>query len=44
MEKEVVDASMQKLEDIIDYDFWEKMVQDAIDTISKYGDFDKFTS
>ena len=42
MESEMVKTL--KLEDSIDRTFYNKLVDDAVDTISKYGNFDMFVS
>lgn len=42
MESEMVKAL--GMEDCIDYDFYNKLVNDAIETIEKYGDFESFSA
>ena len=37
-------VSEQKMEDCIDHSFYTKLVDDAVDTISEYGDFEMFAS
>ena len=45
MESEMVKAVKElKKEEYIDHSYYEKLVNDAVDTISKYGDFEWFVS
>ena len=42
MESEMVEKL--GLKDCVDYGYYRKLVDDAVETISKYGDFERFVS